>query len=172
MSSRCSAGGSASRSVARSPVSGAAGPSGHGGFPSLFEASGLGAAMQDVVERSLPPTPRSPSPTCSPPSSPKRQAQKREDEAKAGGELSAAEEDLETRAAALGLHEIERRVWRETALPPTPSSPSPTFSPPSSPKTNQRQAEALAQQAAAKVRSRPPVNIPFSLLDLLSPAFA
>ena len=47
----------------------------------------------------------------------------------------------ETRAAALGLHEVERRVWRETALPPTPSSPSPTFSPPGSPKTTQRQAE-------------------------------
>ena len=141
--------------LARSPVSGGS-SSGQGniGFPFLFEgAGGLGAAMQDAVERSLPPTPRSPSPTCSPPSSPKRKAQNREDEAKSG-ELSAAEEDLETRAAALGLHEVERRVWKETALPPTPSSPSPTFSPPSSPKTKQRQAELAlltAEQAAVKL---------------------
>ena len=151
-----SSGASSSRApLARSPVSGAASSSALG-FPFLTADGGLGAAMQEAVERSLPPTPRSPSPTCSPPSSPKRQAQKREDEQKAAasGELSAAEEDLETRAAALGLHEIERRVWRETALPPTPSSPSPTFSPPSSPKTNQRQAELAlltAEQAAVKV---------------------
>ena len=130
-----------------------AGPS--AGFPFLFEggAGGLGAAMQEAVERSLPPTPRSPSPTCSPPSSPKREKQKVQDEAKSG-EMSAAEEDLETRAAALGLHEIERRVWRETALPPTPSAPSPTVSPPSSPKTNQRQAELAlltANEAAVKL---------------------
>ena len=162
---------------ARSPVSGAASSSALG-FPFLSEgANGLGAAMQEVVERSLPPTPRSPSPTCSPPSSPKRQAQKREDEAgKASGELSAAEEDLETRAAALGLHEIERRVWRETALPPTPSSPSPTFSPPSSPKTNQRQAELAlltAEQAAVKVRLPPsPPPTPCSLHAAASRATA
>ena len=64
------------------------------------------------------------------------------------------EEDLETRAAALGLHEVERRVWRETALPPTPSSPSPTFSPPSSPKSQQRARELAlltAEQAAVKL---------------------
>jgi len=41
-----------------------------------------------------------------------------------------------------------QRVWRETNLPPTPSSPSPTFSPPSSPK-QRRQAELVAEQAAA-----------------------
>ena len=150
-----SSGASSSRApLARSPVSGAASSSALG-FPFLTADGGLGAAMQEAVERSLPPTPRSPSPTCSPPSSPKRQAQKREDEQKAAasGELSAAR-NIETRAAALGLHEIERRVWRETALPPTPSSPSPTFSPPSSPKTNQRQAELAlltAEQAAVKV---------------------
>jgi len=140
--------------LARSPVSGAASSSALG-FPFLFAegaAGSLGSAMQEAVERSLPPTPRSPSPTCSPPSSPKRQAQKREDEpGKATGELSAAEEDLETRAAALGLHEVERRVWRETALPPTPSSPSPTFSPPSSPKTTANQAALIAEQAAVKL---------------------
>ena len=140
--------------VARSPVSGAC-PS--TGFPFLFEGGqhGLGAAMQEAVERSLPATPRSPSPTCSPPSSPKRaKSSATQDEGVLGGELSAAEEDLETRAAALGLHEVERRVWRETALPPTPSSPSPTFSPPGSPKTTQRQAELAlltAEQAAVKL---------------------
>lgn len=111
--------------------------------------------MQEAAERSLPATPRSPSPTCSPPSSPKRaKNSSAQDEGVLGGELSAAEEDLETRAAALGLHEVERRVWRETALPPTPSSPSPTFSPPGSPKTTQRQAELAlltADQAAVKL---------------------
>lgn len=60
------------------------------------------------------------------------------------------EDDLETRAAALGLNEVTQRVWKETALPPTPSSPSPTFSPPSSPK-QRRAAELTAQHAAAKL---------------------
>ncbi|KAL1520942.1 hypothetical protein AB1Y20_022501 [Prymnesium parvum] len=108
-----------------------------------------------------PPTPRSPSPTCSPPSSPKRH---RNEEARSArskdaqqstkvegaGHISdsAAEDDLEIRAAALGLNETTQRVWRETNLPPTPSSPSPTFSPPSSPK-QRRQAELVAEQAAA-----------------------
>jgi len=108
--------------------------------------------MQAAAEdRSLPPTPRSPSPTCSPPSSPKRQARERQRDEEGKGELSAAEDDLETRAAALGLHEIERRVWKETALPPTPSSPSPTFSPPSSPKAAAAAAALTAEQAAAKL---------------------
>lgn len=48
------------------------------------------------------------------------------------------------RAAALGLNEATQRVWKETALPPTPSSPSPTFSPPSSPK-QRRQASRAAR---------------------------
>ena len=147
-----------SRPFARSPVAGNDGSSVGSSLPFLFEGGpgGLGAAMQEAVERSLPPTPRSPSPTCSPPSSPKRQAQKTAQDEGKPGEMSAAEEDLETRAAALGLHEIERRVWKENALPPTPSAPSPTVSPPSSPKTQQRQAELAlltANEAAVKVRS-------------------
>ena len=79
--------------LARSPVSGAD-PS--VGFPFLLEGGqhGLGAAMQEAVERSLPATPRSPSPTCSPPSSPKRaKNSSAQDEGVLGGE-SAAEEDL------------------------------------------------------------------------------
>ena len=80
----------------------------------------------------LPPTPRSPSPTCSPPSSPKRQKSGlTEAEQKAA---LAADDDLETRAAALGLDEATQRAWAEAVLPPTPQSPSPTFSPPASPK--------------------------------------
>lgn len=106
--------------------------------------------MQATAEdRSLPPTPRSPSPTTSPPGSPKRQ--KAADAAKDSDSLgNAAEDDLETRAAALGLNEVTQRVWKETALPPTPSSPSPTFSPPSSPK-QRRAAEVTAAQAAEKL---------------------
>ena len=124
--------------LARSPVSD--GPSMHFHFlePHMQAASLL-------EDRSLPPTPRSPSPTCSPPSSPKRQ---RNDEQSAVD--SAAEDDLELRAAALGLNEVTQRVWRETALPPTPSSPSPTFSPPSSPKGGATD-PTTAQQAAAKL---------------------
>jgi len=94
----------------------------------------------------MPPTPRSPSPTCSPPSSPKRQKVELSP-AEAAAAL-AVEDDLECRAAALGICEATR-TWDETALPPTPSSPSPTFSPPSSPKrAAQRSAELLAAQAA------------------------
>lgn len=105
---------------------------------------------EDEEEHNLPNTPRSPSPTLSPPSSPKRQ---RAEQARADLQAaadSAAEDDLEMRAAALGLNESTQRVWRETALPPTPSSPSPTFSPPSSPK-QRRQAELRAEAAAAKL---------------------
>lgn len=127
----------------RSPVSASLGSSFH------FLESGqlLGTMQAPADDRSLPPTPRSPSPTCSPPSSPKRH---RNEEARSArskdaqqstkvegaGHISdsAAEDDLEIRAAALGLNETTQRVWRETNLPPTPSSPSPTFSPPSSPK--------------------------------------
>jgi hypothetical protein len=124
--------------LARSPPPALAGPS------FLFE--GIGAMQAAAEDRSLPPTPRSPSPTCSPPGSPKRQ---RPDAAsRSVGADSAAEDDLETRAAALGLNEVTQRVWKETALPPTPSSPSPTFSPPSSPK--QRQAGELTAAAAAE----------------------
>ena len=116
---------------------------------------GLGAMQAAAEDRSLPPTPRSPSPTCSPPGSPKRQKAAAEREAAnraaaVGGADSAAEDDLETRAAALGLNEVTQRVWRETALPPTPSSPSPTFSPPSSPK-QRHAAEQTAKQAAEKL---------------------
>ena len=146
---------SSSAFAPRHPVS----PVGGSGFPFLTDGvHGLGAAMMQAAaeDRSLPPTPRSPSPTCSPPSSPKRQARERQRDEEGKGELSAAEDDLETRAAALGLHEIERRVWKETALPPTPSSPSPTFSPPSSPKAAAAAVALTAEQAAAKVR--PPVR--------------
>jgi len=83
-----------------------------------------------------------------------RQARKKVDES--GAADSATEDDLETRAAALGLHEVERRVWKETALPPTPSAPSPTVSPPSSPKARalaEQQAELTARQAAAKLEA-------------------
>ena len=151
--STASEGGSSSSSAfaPRHPVS----PVGGSGFPFLTDGvHGLGAAMMQAAaeDRSLPPTPRSPSPTCSPPYSPKRQARERQRDEEGKGEHSAAEDDLETRAAALGLHEIERRVWKETALPPTPSSPSPTFSPPSSPKAAAAAAALTAEQAAAKVR--------------------
>uniref|UniRef100_A0A7S4HDA5 Uncharacterized protein n=1 Tax=Prymnesium polylepis TaxID=72548 RepID=A0A7S4HDA5_9EUKA len=148
---------SAAQPHTRSPVSGSPGSS----FHFLENGQLLGAMQAAADDRSLPPTPRSPSPTCSPPSSPKRQ---RNDESRSArskdaqhatkGEGaghtsdSAAEDDLETRAAALGLNETTQRVWRETNLPPTPSSPSPTFSPPSSPK-QRRQAELVAEQAAA-----------------------
>lgn len=104
--------------------------------------------MQAPAEdRSLPPTPRSPSPTCSPPGSPKRQKAAADAGTASTGDL---EEDLDVRAAALGLNEVTQRVWRETALPPTPKSPSPTFSPPSSPK-QRRAAELTAARAAEKL---------------------
>jgi len=131
---------------------------------SFLEATGLGAMQASADERSLPPTPRSPSPTCSPPGSPKRQKAAAEAAAAAAASKAAAsdvEEDLDVRAAALGLHEVTQRVWRETALPPTPSSPSPTFSPPSSPKqrhaaelTAARAAEKLAQSLCAAREAR------------------
>ncbi|KAL1520638.1 hypothetical protein AB1Y20_022211 [Prymnesium parvum] len=147
----------AAMTPARSPINSSPGSSFH-----FLESGQLLGTMQAAAEdRSLPPTPRSPSPTCSPPSSPKRH---RNEEARSArskdvqqstkvegaGHISdsAAEDDLEIRAAALGLNETTQRVWRETNLPPTPSSPSPTFSPPSSPK-QRRQAELVAEQAAA-----------------------
>uniref|UniRef100_A0A7S0JAV9 Uncharacterized protein n=1 Tax=Calcidiscus leptoporus TaxID=127549 RepID=A0A7S0JAV9_9EUKA len=106
--------------------------------------------MQMGEDRSLPPTPRSPSPTCSPPSSPKRQ--KVELSPAEAAAAVAADDDLESRAAALGICEATRS-WDETFLPPTPSSPSPTFSPPSSPKRGQRStAELLAAQKAANAQ--------------------
>ena len=60
---------------------------------------GLGAMQAAAEDRSLPPTPRSPSPTCSPPGSPKRQKAAAEREAAnraaaVGGADSAAEDDL------------------------------------------------------------------------------
>jgi hypothetical protein len=82
----------------------------------------------------LPLTPRSPSPrlsnAASPACSPKRQ---RNEEAAWAQTTSLASsirssDDLESRAAALGLNEVTQQVWRETELPPTPTSPSPTFS--------------------------------------------
>ncbi len=137
---RVSPSGGDERALARSPVSDCGGSSDFFGGVQLQ----LGV-MQLPEERSLPPTPRSPSPRCSPPSSPKRQRTVEELAAD-----SAAEDDLETRAAALGLNEVTQRVWRENPLPPTPLSPSPTFSPPSTPK-QRRRAELTAQQAAAKL---------------------
>ena len=90
-------------------------------------------------ERSLPLTPRSPSPTFSPTASPKRQCAE-----PPPGALSsmATEDDLESRAAALGLTEATQRAWRETVIPPTPPSPSPTFSLPSSPKRRDGESRA------------------------------
>lgn len=97
-------------------------------------------------ERSLPLTPRSPSPTFSPTASPKRQCAE-----PPPGALSsmATEDDLESRAAALGLTEATQRAWRETVIPPTPPSPSPTFSLPSSPKRRDGESRATADQFAA-----------------------
>lgn len=135
--------------TSRSPVSGNPGSSFH-----FLESGQLLGAMQVADDRSLPPTPRSPSPTCSPPLSPKRQrgqelVRSKSEVGSRGDHVdSVAEDDLEMRAAALGLNEATQRAWRETNLPPTPSSPSPTFSPPSSPK-QRRQAELVAEQAAA-----------------------
>jgi len=87
--------------------------------------------MQHIARDSLPPTPRSPSPTCSPPLSPKRHRSHPESLSESSAALdSAAEDEIELRAAALGLNETTQRVWRETALPPTPSSPSPTYAAP------------------------------------------
>ena len=73
----------------------------------------------DDGERSLPLTPRSPSPTFSPTASPKRQCAE-----PPPGALAplATEDDLESRAAALGLTEATQRAWRETVIPPTPPS--------------------------------------------------
>ena len=131
--------------VPRSPF----GMGGGGGSSSGFSLLELGQMMHNAAEeRSLPPTPRSPSPTMSPPLSPKRQ--KTEPEEEKPPQLQAAEEDLETRAAALGLNERTQRDWKETALPPTPSSPSPTFSPPGSPRSRSKeQPELTVAQAAA-----------------------
>ena len=67
------------------------------------------------------------------------------DEAKSG-EMSAAEEDLETRAAALGLNERTQRDWKETALPPTPSLPTLT------PADDVIRAQALPAPGAARDR--------------------
>ena len=131
--------------VPRSPF----GMGGGGGSSSGFSLLELGQMMHNAAEeRSLPPTPRSPSPTMSPPLSPKRQ--KTEPEEEKPPQLQAAEEDLETGAAALGLIERTQRDWKETALPPTPSSPSPTFSPPGSPRSRSKeQPELTVAQAAA-----------------------
>ena len=93
--------------LARSPPPPTAGPS--GSCPLSF-LDALAGPMQAAAaeDRSLPPTPRSPSPTCSPPSSPKRQ---KGADSKAGAPASSGteptlEDDLETRAAALGLNEV------------------------------------------------------------------
>jgi hypothetical protein len=116
----------------RSPVCGGAGPSssssGASSSFSWLEGGQLLGAMQAGAraEGSLPPTPRSPSPTCSPPLSPKRHRSHPESSETVITADSAAEDEIEVRAAALGLNETTQRVWRETALPPTPSSPSPT----------------------------------------------
>jgi hypothetical protein len=139
--------------LARSPPPPYAGvgPSAFGSGPLAF-LDGLAGPMQAAADndRSLPPTPRSPSPTCSPPGSPKRQKSGDAKAVGAPGSEPTLEDDLETRAAALGLNEVTQRVWKETALPPTPSSPSPTFSPPSSPK-QRRAAELTAAHAAVKL---------------------
>jgi len=143
--------GAASVPTTRSPVNGSPGSS----LSFLDSGQFLGTMQAAADDRSLPPTPRSPSPTCSPPSSPKRQRNEEarstrykdaqpstKNEAQGHASDSGVDDDLEVRAAALGLNETTQRVWRETNLPPTPSSPSPTFSPPSSPKQG-RQACAL-----------------------------
>lgn len=84
---------------------------------------GFGHAHHDPDSaRELPLTPRSPSPTLSPRSSPKRQKSEEEVATSAREELASklcSSDDLESRAAALGLNEVTQRVWRETALPPT-----------------------------------------------------
>ena len=64
------------------------------GFSLIGEVA-LGA-MQAPEDRSLPPTPRSPSPTCSPPLSPKRQRSELTPAQEAAS--LAAEDDLESRA--------------------------------------------------------------------------
>jgi len=105
-------------------------------------------------ERSLPLTPRSPSPTTSPTASPKRQCP---EPSPAALTALVAEDDLESRAAALGLTEATQRAWRETVIPPTPPSPSPTTSLPSSPKQQRESRERAgllaAQTTAALVAS-------------------
>ena len=100
-----------------------------GGASGSFSFDGLNAIQVAAEERSLPPTPRSPSPTCSPPGSPKRQRADAAARAGTAGVDSAAEDDLETRAAALGLNEVTQRVWKETALPPTPTAAGPSWPP-------------------------------------------
>lgn len=97
-------------------------------------------------ERSLPLTPRSPSPTTSPTASPKRQCP---EPSPAALTAATCEDDLESRAAALGLTEATQRAWRETAVPPTPPSPSPTTSVSSSPK-HQRESRERASLLAAQ----------------------
>mmetsp|Transcript_5230 Transcript_5230/g.17003 ORF Transcript_5230/g.17003 Transcript_5230/m.17003 type:complete len:304 (-) Transcript_5230:32-943(-) len=144
-SSGCGGSGSGSGSGGSGALGSGAGPS---SSYSWLETGAVLGAMQAAAraEGSLPPTPRSPSPTCSPPLSPKRHRTHPEGSEAAAAD-SAADDEIEVRAAALGLNETTQRVWRETALPPTPSSPSPTFSPPSTPKPGDK--PDFAEHAAA-----------------------
>jgi len=159
-SSGCGGSGSGSGSGGSGALGSGAGPS---SSYSWLETGAVLGAMQAAAraEGSLPPTPRSPSPTCSPPLSPKRHRTHPEGSEAAAAD-SAADDEIEVRAAALGLNETTQRVWRETALPPTPSSPSPTFSPPSTPKPGDKPdfaehaAAALAASLQPSSLQRPP----------------